>query len=1055
MDNLAISTDIFNTRNVWHQSPVRAWYVFQENEYRIVANPELFVTVSPFSEKGLDSMVYQSPRVKVVLFLFVSMGLPVAGPAQAEVIEEVVVTGSHIKGTRGDESLPVTSLARDDLAYEGSPTIIDLIKNLSFSQGADGESDFFQAGAGPDRATANLRGLGPSRTLVLLNGRRTTWSPHAISAQAQLLVDVNMLPSIALERVEILREGAASTYGSDAIAGVMNYITRSDFSGVEVSADYKGIDGSAGDAAAGIILGTDLLQNRGHAVSSFGYMRRSRLELIKRDWAVVPYEQSPLGGWSSIGRPSVVVPLERWQAAPVGGFTGMLASGIVDPNCEKLGGARTHQGVLGNPDGGFCHFQYTPFYNLTEKTERWQWFTELSLDVNDSTTLSAEFLMTDSRVPSLHTSPSYPPNRLIDENRTIRANHPGLVDMASKYPDLYGDYAWCDRDYCRWDGDPGQSLAGIPPAWQEVAWFFGRSYGQDGPVRGTDQQTGLWRANLALDGSFADYDWTVAATWSRSKRTFYAGDTMVYRDARARQGLAGAECEQLAPNQYDQDGRIFFPLETLMTHAGQGPCRYWTPFSNSMAGSHPRVPNGLAANPDYNPVLNNQEIYDYIVNDDYGNSGKTSLLVLDAVFSGILPWWSLPGGGLNFAAGFQWRSETYKTNPLGFSDFELFPCAAGPEIADCTIDRNGLYSFLAPGFPIDEERDIYSFFGELQAPVTDDLEAHFFLRYEDYGGSVGASIDPKVHVHWQALPGIGLRASVGTTFRGPTLNQIVSSNSSNSFQYVAATAAFKRIDTKGNPQLDPEEATTINAGVLIDHDNLFHAGDYLTLSADYWSYDFEKPLVTEPYNAVLERGCPGAVTDPCDVSSPYFERLSFAGSPVAANVEIIDINIINGPDIKTDGIDFSGLYSVPVGPGQFSAGFNGTRILGYDIDAWELGEAYNALGRLNYTTSLARTLVKLKLRGFLNYAWKSLNMRYGVSYADDYVDIDRKIDSHVTHDVHANYRLLQDRLELWVSVVNLLDEDPPFVPREMNYDPFTHDPYGRTFKVGIRYSMGK
>ncbi len=975
--------------------------------------------------------------------------------AQEQVIEEIVVTGSHIKGMHADESLPVTSLSRDDLAYEGSPSMIELIKSLSFSQGSDGEADPFQAGAGADRATVNLRGLGPSRTLVLVNGHRTTWSPHAISAQAQLLVDVNMLPSIALERVEILREGAASTYGSDAIAGVMNYITRSDFSGVEFSADYKGVDGSTGDVQAGIILGTDLWQNRGHVVSSFSYLRRSQLELIKRDWAVLPHAENPRGGWSSIGRPAVVVPLERWQAAPIGGFTGMLATGIVDPNCEKLGGARTDAGVLGNEDGGFCHFQYTPFDNLTEEAERWQWFTETSWDLNDSTTLSGEFLLTDSRVPGWNTSPSYPPNRLIDETRTIRANNPGLVDMASKYPDLYGAYAWCDQPYCRWTGDAEQTAAGIPPAWQETAWFFGRSYGQDGPLHGVGTHTGLWRANLSLEGSLADYDWSVAATYSRSKRTFFFGDTMVYRDARARQGLAGEECEQQVPNQYDEHGKISFPLETLMAHAGQGPCRYWIPFSNSMSASHPYVPGGLESNPDYNPALNNHDIYDYMVNHDYSNRGNTSLLALDAIFSGALPWWSLPGGEMNFALGFQWRRETYRITPLGFSNFEQYPCAAGPEIKDCTTDRNGLYSFLPPGFPIDEKRNIYSFFGELHAPVSENLETHFFLRYEDYGASAGASIDPKFHLHWQALPSIGLRASVGTTFRGPTLNQIVENNSSNSFQYVPATAAFKRIDTKGNPQLEPEQALTFNSGVRFDHDGLFQAQDYLTLSVDYWLYDFEKPLVTEPYNAVLARACPGAATDACDVSSSYFERLSFAGNPVAANVEIIDINIINGPDIKTDGIDFSGSYQAPLGPGEFGAGFSGTRILGYDIDAWELGEAYNALGRLNYTTSLARSLVKLKVRGFLNYAWKSLNLRYIASYADEYRDEDSRIDSHLTHDLHAHYGLLQGRLELWASVVNLLDEDPPFVPRELNYDAFTHDPYGRTFKVGIRYRMGE
>ena len=166
------------------------------------------------------------------VFLFI-----LAPPAMAaEEIEEIVVTGSLIKGTPEDDALPVTTLQRDDLELEGSPTAIDLIKSFSFSQGADGETDQFQAGAGADRATINIRGLGPSRSLVLVNGRRTTWSPFAIGAQAQLLVDVNMLPSIALQRIEVLRDGAAATYGSDAIAGVMNFITRSDFTGFEVTA---------------------------------------------------------------------------------------------------------------------------------------------------------------------------------------------------------------------------------------------------------------------------------------------------------------------------------------------------------------------------------------------------------------------------------------------------------------------------------------------------------------------------------------------------------------------------------------------------------------------------------------------------------------------------------------------------------------------------------------------------------------------------------------------------------------------------------------------------
>ena len=975
-----------------------------------------------------------------------------------EQIEEIVVTGSHIKGTPEDAPLPVTALSRDDLAFQGSPTSLDFIKNLSFSQGADGETDQFQAGAGAERATVNIRGLGPSRSLVLINGHRTTWSPHAIGAQAQLLVDVNTMPTIALERIEILRDGAAATYGSDAIAGVMNFITRSDFTGFEVSADHKFIDGSDGDTQGGLIFGTDLAQGRGHIVSSFGYAKRSELNLVERDWAVRSFADNTRGGWSSVGRPSVVVPLDRWNAAPIGGFGGLLATGIVDPNCDNLGGVHTSAGVLGNAVGGFCRFQYTPFDNLTEEAERWQWFTEFSWQINDTTTLSSEFLLTDSDVPRWNTSPSYPPNRLVDETRTIRANNPGLVDMAGKYPDLYGAYAWCAEDYCRWAGDPAQTAAGIPAEWQEVAWFYGRAYGQDGPLHERVRQSELWRLNFTLDGSVGEYAWNASATYSASERREGGGDTMVYRDARARQGLGGFECEQQVPNEYDANGNLAFSLETVMANAGQGPCRYWIPFSNAMPGSHPQVPGGIAANPDFNPALNNQELWEYMVTGDYGRGGEASLLVLEGVFSGALPW-SLPGGALNFAVGAQWRSETYEVTPFDISDFAQFPCAAGPEIKDCTTNRNGLFGFLPPISAIDEDRDIYSLFGELQLPVSDSLEAQLSLRFEDYGGATGSSLDPKLALRWQLLPSVGLRGSIGTTFRGPTLNQIVADNSSNSLQYVDQTGAFKRIDTKGNPDLEPEQATTLNIGLLIDQDGLLTSSDNLFVTVDYWSYDFEKPLVTEPFAAVLGAACPGGPTDPCNASSPYFDRLTFGGPAVAADVEIIDINIINGPDIKTDGVDFTARYSIGLGPGLFSIGASGTRILGYEIDAWELGDAYDALGRLNYNTSLARSLVEWKVQGFLNYAWGALNLRYGLNYVDDYVhrdhtDSERPIKSLVTHDLHLNYSLMQDRVNLWASVLNLSDEDPPFVYRDMNYDPFTHNPFGRILKVGVTYRMG-
>ena len=97
----------------------------------------------------------------------------------------------------------------------------------------------------------------------------------------------------------------------------------------------------------------------------------------------------------------------------------------------------------------------------------------------------------------------------------------------------------------------------------------------------------------------------------------------------------------------------------------------------------------------------------------------------------------------------------------------------------------------------------------------------------------------------------------------------------------------------------------------MDHDGLIGEADNLFITVDYWSYDFKKPLVTEPFGAVVAAACPGGATAPCDTASPYFSRLTFGGNPAAANLEIIDIQIINGPDTETDGIDFTARYSMP------------------------------------------------------------------------------------------------------------------------------------------------
>ena len=958
----------------------------------------------------------------------------------------VTVTGSWIPGSPEDAAQPVSVLSRDDLEAEGSPSMLGVVRNLSFSLGADLESDQFGSRTGADRSTLNLRGLGPSRSLVLLNGDRITWSPGAIPDQAQLMVDTNVLPMVAVEQVEFLRDGGAATYGSDAIAGVMNVITRSHFGGLAFEGKHSVIDASNGDGEIGLIGGTPFGGGRGHAVTSLGLSRRSPVLLAARDWAIRPYADNPRGGWTGTGRPGVFNPL---SGAPP----------IRDPNCERVGGA------VSSPTSAICRFQYTAFDNLVQDTRRGQWFTEASWDTEGGWHIGVEVLAAESDVPSWQTSPSYP-HRSLDPSRSVRANHPSLIDMARRYPELYGPYAFCDAAYCGWIGDGGaQDAAGIDPAWQEVAWIRGRTFGQEGPTRGHLRQSETRRFAFDFEGVTGETLWAFRGAWSEAEREFEDGDSLHYRERRALLGLAGFGCEERVPNEYDANGALSFSLDTLRRHAGQGDCMYWHPFSNAIRPHH-LVPN--ATNPDYDPAFDNAPIHDYLTT-ILGYRGETSLLVLEAVASGLLDW-NLPGGAAEYAAGAQWRSETYALNPYtpgaatprggALHDIAIYPCAGGPDIVSC--DRaDGVFSYLPPAFPVSNDRGIGSVFGELSLPLAPSVESQVSLRFEDYGSDVGSSLDPKVALRWQATDALALRGSFGTTFRGPTLNQTAPGIADTSRQFIGSIGTFKPIHIHGDPTLDPESATTLNAGLVFEKTGLAGGSGRLFATADYWRYDFTDPLVIQPFNFILGDACPAATHPICDTGSPWFDSLTISGAaPTIVNLDTVRVRIVNGPDIATDGIDFHAEFQANAGPGRVTLGASGTYALSWKIDGWELGEPYDAKGRLNYDTSLARALPELKGRLFAGYSVGSFTARWHLNHIDSYVHdapapwgADYPIAAHATHDVHVSWSLPGDRATLFASILNLADEDPPRVFRQLNYDPSTHNPLGRVLSVGLRFEL--
>lgn len=179
----------------------------------------------------------------------VSLACAFALPAQAqstenneESVEIINITGTHLKGVDLEDSQPLRILDEEDILKSGATTVADLMRVVSQTRGGVGTFSTFQSGATststpPGQAAASLRGIGPSSTLTLINGRRVAASSFASGTEN--FVDINSIPASAIKRVEVLATGASAVYGADAVAGVINYILKDDYEGLSLTGGYE------------------------------------------------------------------------------------------------------------------------------------------------------------------------------------------------------------------------------------------------------------------------------------------------------------------------------------------------------------------------------------------------------------------------------------------------------------------------------------------------------------------------------------------------------------------------------------------------------------------------------------------------------------------------------------------------------------------------------------------------------------------------------------------------------------------------------------------------
>jgi iron complex outermembrane receptor protein len=231
-------------------------------------------------------------------------------------IEKIEVTGSNIKRVDAETVAPVQIISREDIKASGRNTVAEVLRELSINQGNSFNEQSVNSFS-PGTTGISLRGLGAKNTLVLVNGRRTSGYGFAQNI-SDSFVDINSIPTSAVDRIEILKAGASHIYGSDAIAGVINIILRKDYKGLELAVGGgTSTEGGATEYTASMAGGIgDLARDRYNVLATFDYFKRDLLLQTERSYTRDnDWRNYVLGDFSRPGI-AVYLPLAPVSAAP-------------------------------------------------------------------------------------------------------------------------------------------------------------------------------------------------------------------------------------------------------------------------------------------------------------------------------------------------------------------------------------------------------------------------------------------------------------------------------------------------------------------------------------------------------------------------------------------------------------------------------------------------------------------------------------------------------------------------------------------------------------------
>ena len=387
------------------------------------------------------------------------------GQTSTQSLDRVEVTGSLIKRIESEVALPVTSISATELQSAGVTNAEQVLRTITQNNAGGAVTSGSVSGNNGGASYASLRALGAQRTLVLLNGKRIVNNPNGTVA-----VDLNTMPTAALERVEVLQDGASSTYGTDAIAGVINYITRKQYQGISVGGEMQIPEEGGGEIYVGSLLGGygNLATQGWNVFGAFNYRKQQPLQGNERDFMQSSY--IPSKGFD--GTSPTTFPGNYTQTGTIPTATNPYIPGCFPPSSIRVG------------NNSFCSADTQLFTQVIPDQEQYSGFLRGSLALGSNNTLALEYFYSQNTVTS-----------------QIAPSPEGGLTMRNNSPYYPGNGITPITNSALNPANP------ISVGWRTTVL---------GP-RSTEIQNDTQRAVLSLDGNAMNWDYSANLLWSNAK----------------------------------------------------------------------------------------------------------------------------------------------------------------------------------------------------------------------------------------------------------------------------------------------------------------------------------------------------------------------------------------------------------------------------------------------------------------------------------------------------------------------------------------------------------